>query len=385
METLADGTRTAKRYKGWTTTDFSRFRTYAYDDARPEPAAQRATMPPGAVGDAQKGRALFLSRAIGPCTGCHLVPGEDVWPAGNVGPDLSTYGDRRLPDAFVFAQIHDPRQLLPASFMPPWGTSGVLTSAQVVDLVAYLQSLHGPRPAEKDSERDPETRRRPVGYGDNLDPTNNPAVLLAEEGEQRWTTRGPAGKACTDCHREQAPMKGVATRFPKFIPRYGRVMSIEDYLTMHGPDTTGAAFPMESDENLTMAIWIKMASNGMPVALDTQSPEAAAALARGRASFLRRVGQRNHACADCHTPDRGAGKFLGGRLLADVTAGLTRHFPTWRTNLSEVWDMRKRMQWCMIPLGTNMLAADAVEYAELELFLASFDNGKALSVPGIRH
>jgi hypothetical protein len=47
--------------------------------------------------------------------------------------------------------------------------------------------------------------------------------------------------------------------------------------------------------------------------------------------------------------------------------------------------MRKRMQWCMTPLGMNMLPADAVEYAELELYLTSFDNGKPLSVPGIRH
>jgi len=50
-----------------------------------------------------------------------------------------------------------------------------------------------------------------------------------------------------------------------------------------------------------------------------------------------------------------------------------------------VWDMRKRFQWCMTPLGMNMLPADAVEYAELEMFLTTFDRGKPLSVPGIRH
>jgi len=121
------------------------------------------------------------------------------------------------------------------------------------------------------------------------------------------------------------------------------------------------------------------------VRIDTSSQETRAALARGKASFYRRVGERNHACADCHTPEKGAGKFLGGRLLGDATAGLTKHFPLWRTDRTEVWDMRKRMQWCMTPLGMNMLAADAVEYAELELYLTSFDQGKPLSVPGIRH
>ena len=47
--------------------------------------------------------------------------------------------------------------------------------------------------------------------------------------------------------------------------------------------------------------------------------------------------------------------------------------------------MRKRFQWCMTPLGANMLAADAVEYAELELFLTTFDLGKPINAPGIRH
>ena len=108
-------------------------------------------------------------------------------------------------------------------------------------------------------------------------------------------------------------------------------------------------------------------------------------LGRGRAAFYRRVGERDHACADCHTPEKGANKFLGGRLLAEVTTGMTRHFPTWRTSQNQVWDMRKRMQWCMTPLGTNMLPADAIEYAELELYLTSFDVGKPMSVPGIRH
>ena len=130
---------------------------------------------------------------------------------------------------------------------------------------------------------------------------------------------------------------------------------------------------------------VKMASNGMAVQLDLSSPEQRAALERGHAAFGKRVGQRNHACADCHSKGKGADKFLGGRLLADVEAGLTRHFPTWRTSQGDVWDMRRRMQWCMTPLGMNMLAADAVEYAELELYLASFDQGKPISVPGIRH
>ena len=387
LTTTSDGKREAIRYRGWTKEDFSAFRTYAYSDARPEPTVDKAAPPPGLAGDAKQGRALFLSRAKGPCTGCHLVPGNDVWPAGNVGPDLSAIGSRGLPDAYLYMQVHDPRVIFPKTSMPPWGATHALTPQEIVDIVAYLQTLKGPVAAESDMDRNPVTRRRSTGFGDNLDPTNNPAVLLAEGAERLWAERGPDGKACADCHDGgiDRAMRGVATRYPRVVKAYARVMSVEDFLTVHGPDRTGRALPMESDGNLYLATRIKMASNGLPVALDLASPDARAALGRGQASFHKRVGQRNHACADCHTPERGANKFLGGRWLADVTEGLTRHFPTWRTSQNQVWDMRKRMQWCMTPLGMNMLPADAIEYAELELFLTSFDQGKPLSVPGIRH
>ena len=382
-----DGKRVAVRYPGWTTRDYSGFRTYAYDDTRAEPAVQKAAMPAGVTGDPRRGRVLFMDRVKGPCTGCHLVPGDDVWPAGSVGPDLSTLADRKLPDAYLYQHLWDPRVTFPQTVMPPWGAQGVFTPEEIVHLVAYLQTLHGPAAPEKDGERNPFTRSKPVGFGDNLDPTNNPAVVRAESAEAAWARKGPAGKACADCHAGGADksMRGVAVRYPRHVPQYDRVMAIEDYLTVHGPATTGTPLPIESAANLDLTMLVKMASDGLPVAVDTTSAPARAALARGQATFHRRVGERNHACADCHTPDKGANKFLGGRLLGDATSGLTRHFPTWRTSQNDAWDMRKRFQWCMTPLGTNMLPADAIEYAELELYLAQFDNGKPLNVPGIRH
>lgn len=387
VKVLPDGRRQAVRYKGWPARDFANFRTYAYDDMRPELPVQKAEMPKDLTGDSKRGRALFLSRTKGPCTACHLVPGDDVWPAGSVGTDHSTVGDRQLKDEYLYMMISDARVIFPKSVMPPWGTVGIFTPQEIVDIVAYLQTLKGPRQPEKDPERDPFTRKKPVGFGDNLDPTNNPGIVLAENAEPVWNAKGPTGKACADCHEggSQKSMRQVATRYPKWVKQYGRVMSIEDYLGVHGPETTGRAFPSEGDDNLQMTLLIKMTSNGLPVNVDVRSPEARAALARGKATFYRRVGERGHACSDCHTPEKGANRFLGGRFLGDVTAGLTKHFPTWRTNQGEVWDMRKRVQWCMTPLGTNMLPADSIEYAELELYLTSFDNGKPMSVPGMRH
>ncbi len=388
VKTLPDGKRQAVRYPGWTTADFGRFRTYAYDDARPDPTPTRVPMP-SIQGDPKKGRSLFLARSVGPCTGCHLIQGEDVWPAGNVGPDLSTYGDRNLPDQHVFNLVYDSRHIYPRTTMPPWGTVGLLKPEDVVHVVAFLKTQKSPVPPEKSPDRNPETRPKPVGFGDNLDPTNNPAVLRAEAAEAAWSKKGPQGKACADCHAggPLPAMKGVATRYPKYVKEHRRVMSIEDFLAVHAPATTGTSMLAQSPANLDMSMLVKMASNGMPVAVDLDSPEHRAAYLRGQAGFTRKVGQRNHACADCHTAGggKGADKFLGGRLLGNVENGLTRHFPTWRTSQSDVWDMRKRMQWCMTPLGMNMLPADAVEYAELELYLTSFDRGKPMDVPGMRH
>jgi len=181
-------------------------------------------------------------------------------------------------------------------------------------------------------------------------------------------------------------MKGVATRYPKYVAKYQRVMSIEDFLTVHVPETTGMEMLSESADNLNMTILIKMQSNTMPVNLDLKSAEMKAALGRGKALYEKKVGMRNHACADCHTnaAGKGANKFLGGRLLDDVEAGLTNHFPLWWTLRNSVWDIRKRIQWCMLPIGMNYLPADSVEYAELELYLTSFAHGKPMNVPGIR-
>jgi sulfur-oxidizing protein SoxA len=397
MATLPDGKKVQVRYKGppfgaLAGRDFGQWPTYAYGDTRTFPPVSQVKMPTS-QGDPKEGRKLFMDRAKGPCTGCHLIQGDDVWPAGSIGPDLSTYGDRSLPDQFVFNLIYDARLYFPNTSMPPWGTAGIFTAEEVVHIVAFLKTQKGNPPfvlpPEKDLARNPFTRKLEYYFGDNLDPTYNPAVLLAEGAMTLWSKKGPAGKACADCHAggPETAMKGVATRYPKHVVTYGRILSIEDLLTVHAPETTGMEMLAQSAENLTMTLLIKMQSNGMPVNVDVTSPEAKAAYERGKAQYFKRVGERNHACADCHqnAPGKGADKFLGGRLLGDAEKGFTKHFPTWRTNFQVVWDIRKRMQWCMTPLGMNYLAADTPEYADLELYLTSFDNGKPMSVPGIRH
>src|SRR5256712_853608 len=198
-----DGQRVQIRYKDEVfsaiTTNFERWPTYSYNDTRKFPPPNRTPMP-AVKGDPRRGRELFMSRQKAPCTGCHLIPGDDVWPAGSVGPDLSVIGDRRLPDQYLFELIWDARVLFPNTSMPPWGPAGIMSPEEIVHIVAFLQTLKGNPPfvppPERDLTRNPHTRPTiPPYYGDNLDPATNPAVLFAENALATRSTRGPAGKA----------------------------------------------------------------------------------------------------------------------------------------------------------------------------------------------
>src|SRR5262249_52928253 len=163
------------------------------------PQPTRVPMP-SLKGDPQRGRQLFMARNKAPCTGCHLIPGDDVWPAGNVGPDLSVIGDRRLPDRYLFELGWESRVVFPNTSMPPWGPAGILSPEEVVHIVAFLQTLKGSPafvpPPEKDPTRNPNTRPPvPPYYGDNLDPATNPAVVFMDNALSSWSAKGPAGKA----------------------------------------------------------------------------------------------------------------------------------------------------------------------------------------------
>ena len=186
-----DGKRIQIRYReepfNTFTTNFEPWPTYAYTDTRTFPQPARIPMP-GLAGDPRLGRQLFMARSKAPCTGCHLIPGDDVWPAGSVGPDLSVIGDRRLPDRYLFELIWDARAFFPNTSMPPWGPAGILSPGETVHIVAFLQTLKGNPPfvppPEKDLTRNPHARPTILPYyGDNLDPATNPAVVFSENAQ----------------------------------------------------------------------------------------------------------------------------------------------------------------------------------------------------------
>lgn len=81
-----------------------------------------------------------------------------------------------------------------------------------------------------------------------------------------------------------------------------------------------------------------------------------AVLRRSSAAMIlmrRKIGQLNFACVNCHT--MAANKWVRGQWLTRPK-GQVAHFPTYRTSRSEIWDLRKRFQWCNVAIRERITA-----------------------------
>lgn len=373
-----------KRYSDWTKVDYKDFNTLSTD-------ASPAYAPPPKldgpiVGDAKKGEKLAYDRSRGgSCLACHAMGPTTQSMPGAVGPDLSTYSQWGRDDQWIFNYIYDPRSINPESVMPPWGTHKVFTVDEVKDMVAFLKTLNGEPKIYSNPLENPVTRPLPVENRDNLDPFVNSAMDGVERAKALWSKVGPSGKACASCHKDAAKeFKTWATSMPKYEPRLKKVMGVQEFVTRHARATTGENWPMQMPENMDMGIYLHNLANGSAFNVDTKSKEAKAAIERGTKLFERKVGQLNFACNDCHSPDKGGNKWIRGQYLGALK-GQVDHFPLWRTSRSEIWDIRKRLQWCNVAVRSNELPPDAAEYGDLELALTAMSNGLKLSAPGIRH
>ena len=101
-------------------------------------------------GLAERGREIFIDRERGHCVLCHAVDGLEAEFQGNVGPDLSSVGDRLSPGQLrlriVDYQIVRPGTLMPSYYRihdlyqvaDQYQDEPILTAKEVEDLVTYL-------------------------------------------------------------------------------------------------------------------------------------------------------------------------------------------------------------------------------------------------------
>ena len=372
-----------KRYAGWPVRDGSKWNTLAQIASAPAPKAPRKLSGP-MTGDAAKGADLVADRNRGgSCLACHVMgsAGGANLP-GNVGPDLSEIGNAGREDEYLFNYVYDPRVYNPETLMPPWGGHGLFNDQEIGDIVAFLKTLKSPA-AFKTELDNPEKRPAPVEKRENLDPIENPGMWAVDKAHDLWKQAGAAGKSCQSCHSDaNAEFKTWAASMPKWEPRLNKVLGVEEFVTRHARATTGADWLMETDDNRAMSVYLHFLANGTPIQIDTTSAESKAAIERGKELSNRKVGELNFACTDCH--GKSANHWIRGQWLGEPK-GQYDHFPTWRTSLLAIWDIRQRFQWCQVNIRGDELPPDAKEYGDLELYLATQNEGQKLSVPGIRH
>jgi sulfur-oxidizing protein SoxA len=335
-------------------------------------------------GDPAKGRQLAFDRTRGgSCVACHVL-GKDTPPQpGNVGPDLSTVGATRGDD-WLFNYVYDPRTYNANSIMPPWGAHRIFNVAEIMDIVAFLKSLKEPH-AFRDPQDNPATRTPPRETRDNLDPTENPAMFALDRGKELFMRANARGKSCASCHAApETSFTTWAARMPRFETRMNKIIGVEEFITRHARATTGDEIPMQDADNIALSIYLHNLANGAEIRPDLSSAGARSAVQSGLAMMQRKLGQLNMACVDCHTKERSAFKWARGQYLVE-SRGTIAHFPTWRTSRGDIWDIRKRFQWCNVSVRANDLPPDAREYGDIEMALAMLNKGEKISSPGIRH
>jgi len=370
-----------RRYPDWNQTRWDNFNTLANPTASPPKGAEIVVKE--VTGDATRGQKLAFDRSRGGgCLACHIMGPKTQEVPGNVGPDLSEIGKAGRTDQWLFNYVFDPRVYNPQSVMPPWGKHGFYNEGEIRDIVAFLKTLKT-RATFADPLDDPAKRPRPVEDRDFRDPFVNPAADHIDTGAALFRKPGPNGKACVACHATpETSFKRWAVEMPKWEPRLNKVLGAEEFIARHARATMEADYLMQSAANTDLSIYLHSLANGETIKVDLSSREARAAYERGVKLADLKIGQFNFSCTDCH--GQGANKWLRGQWLGEPK-GQFDHFPVWRTSRNEIWDIRKRFEWCNVQVRANELPPDAVEYGELELYLRKMNEGQKLAAPNIRH
>ncbi len=364
-----------QRYPGWNKTRWDNYNTLANPNATPPTGKEIAIKE--VSGDPAKGQQLAFDRGRGGgCLACHVMGPKTLETPGNVGPDLSEIAKAGRTDQWLYNYVFDPRVYNPKSMMPPWGKHGFYSEVEINDIVAFLKTMKTPAKFA-DPLDDPEKRPLPVEDRHALAPFVNPAAERIDVGAALFK------QACASCHATPATsFKRWAVEMPKWEPRLKKVLGAEEFIARHAKAAAGRDWLMQSRENTDLSIYLHSLANAEAIKVDLSSPDAKAAYERGLKLADLKLGQFDFSCTDCH--GQAANKWIRGQWLGEPK-GQFDHFPLWRTSRNEIWDIRKRFQWCNGQVRANELPPDAIEYGELELYLRKMNEGQKLTAPNIRH
>lgn len=213
------------------------------------------------------------------------------------------------------------------------------------------------------------------------DDTANPGMLWALDGEALWKRKaGTADKACADCHNDaRNSMKGVAARYPAFEKSLGKPIDLEQRINLCRSNQQQAApFRYESRELLALTAYVAEQSRGMPI-VTGDDPELAPFIEQGHALFLRRQGQLNLGCANCHN-DNWDKKLAG----SPITQGQPTGYPLYRLEWQSLGSLQRRLRACITGIRAQAYDYGSPELVDLELYLMTRARGMPIETPAVR-
>jgi sulfur-oxidizing protein SoxA len=213
------------------------------------------------------------------------------------------------------------------------------------------------------------------------DDAANPGMLWVLDGQALWNKKqGVADKACADCHSDAADsMKGVAAHYPAFDTTLGRPVTLEQRINLERAQHQEATpLAYESHDLLALAAFIAKQSRGVAISAG-EDPELAPFIAKGRELFMRREGQLNLACTNCH--DDNWDKHLAGSA---VTQGQPTGYPEYRLEWQTLGSLERRLRGCITGVRAQPYDFGAPELVELELYLMSRAKGMSVESPAVR-
>jgi sulfur-oxidizing protein SoxA len=213
------------------------------------------------------------------------------------------------------------------------------------------------------------------------DDTSNPGMLWVMEGESLWAKKdGASEKACADCHGDaRESMKGVAARYPAFDQALGRPVDLEEAINLsrvRHQQTSPLAY--ESRELLALEAYIAEQSRGLPITAGAD-PQLAPFVDKGRELFMRREGQLNLSCANCH--DDNWDKRLAGSA---ITQGQPTGYPLYRLEWQSLGSLQRRLRGCVTGVRAQAFDFGSPEMVELELYLMTRAAGMPVETPAVR-
>jgi sulfur-oxidizing protein SoxA len=213
------------------------------------------------------------------------------------------------------------------------------------------------------------------------DDTTNPGMLGVLDGQALWNKKaGAANKACADCHGDaRTSMKGVAARYPAFDKTLDRPVNLEQRINLcRVRQQQASPLAYERRDLLALTAFIAEQSRGMAIAPD-DSPELKPFVAKGHDFFMKRQGQLNLACTNCH--DDNWDKHLAGSA---VTQAMATGYPIYRLEWQSLGSLQRRLRNCITGMRAQNYDFGSSELVELELYLMSRAKGMPIETPGVR-